>query len=79
MTGYMVRIPGQEIGNLGSEGKWAHSTESQLYPRPHQNCGQQLEGGDSLLLLCSGEIHPKYCVQLWGLQLKKDTGLLKQV
>ena len=36
-----------------------HSPESQLSPGLHQEkCGQQVEGGDSLPLLCSGETPP---------------------
>jgi len=34
----------------------AHSPESQSYPGMHQKkCGQQVKGGDSVLLLSSGE------------------------
>ncbi|PKU40826.1 sodium glucose cotransporter 1-like [Limosa lapponica baueri] len=37
----------------------AHSAESQPYPGlQHKKCGQQVEGGDSPSLLCSGEIPP---------------------
>ena len=37
----------------------AHSPESQLYLGLHQKkCGQQVEGGDSALLLHSGETPP---------------------
>ena len=33
-----------------------HSPEGQPYPGLHQKqCGQQVEGGDSVPLLCSGE------------------------
>ena len=36
-----------------------HSPEVQPYPGLHQkNCGQQVEGGDSAPLLCSGETPP---------------------
>jgi len=35
------------------------SPEGQLYPGLHQEkCGQQVEGRDSALLLCSGETSP---------------------
>ena len=38
----------------------AHSPESQLYPGLHQKQrGQQVEGGDSAPLLCSGETSPR--------------------
>jgi len=38
---------------------WARSPEGQLYPGLHQeNCGQQIEGGDSAPLLRSGETPP---------------------
>jgi len=37
----------------------ACSPEGHLYPGLHQKpCGQQIEGGDSALLLCSGETPP---------------------
>ena len=37
----------------------AHSPESQPYPGLHQkNCGEEVKGGDSAPLLCSGEIPP---------------------
>jgi len=36
------------------------SPEGQLYPGLHQKkCGQQVEGGDSAPLLCSGENPPR--------------------
>ncbi|KAJ7399569.1 hypothetical protein BTVI_114013 [Pitangus sulphuratus] len=50
------------------------SPESQTGLNPKQ-CGQQVEGGDSARLLCSGEL----CIQLWGPQYRKDIELLKQV
>jgi len=38
---------------------WAHSPEGELYLGLHQKqCGQQVEGGDSAPLLCSGETPP---------------------
>jgi len=38
----------------------SHSPESQLYPGLHQKQGgQQVEGSDSALLLCSGETPPE--------------------
>jgi len=37
----------------------ARSPEGQPYPRLHQKkCGQQVKGGDSAPLLCSGETSP---------------------
>jgi len=53
---------------LGGAGWWetqhdpsvcTHSPEGQLYPGLHQEkCGQEVEGGDSAPLLCSGETPP---------------------
>ena len=41
--------------------------------------GQQVQGGDSLLLLRSGETPLEHCVQLWGPQHRKDMVLLEWV
>jgi len=58
----------------------ACSPEGQLYPGLHpQQHGQQMEGGDSASLLCSGETPPGVLVQLWSPQHKKDMDLLEQV
>ena len=57
-----------------------HSPEGQPHPGLHpQQRGQQVEGGDSTPLLCSGEIHLQFCVHLWNPQNKKDMELLEQV
>jgi len=38
---------------------YAHGPECQLYPGLQQEkCSQQVEGGDSAFLLCSGETPP---------------------
>jgi len=65
----------------------ACSPEGQPYPGLHQKKrGQQVKGGDSASLLCSGEtspgvLHPALepCVQLWSPQHRKDMDLLEQV
>jgi len=42
--------------------------------------GQQIEGGDSASLVCSGKTAPGvYHVQLWSPQHKKDMDLLERV
>jgi len=57
----------------------AHSPEGQLYPGLDQeNHGQQVEGGDSVPLLHSGETMES-CVQFWSPQHKKDMDLLEWV
>jgi len=63
------------------------SPESQLYPGLHQEkLGQQVEGGHSAPLLCSGETPPgvlcpalEHCVQLWSPLHDKDMDVLDRV
>ena len=56
------------------------SPESQVYPGLHpEQCGQQVQGGDSAPLLRSGETPLEHCVQLWGPQHETDTDLLERV
>ncbi|KAK4827726.1 LOW QUALITY PROTEIN: hypothetical protein QYF61_021026 [Mycteria americana] len=56
------------------------SPESQPYPGLHQKrCGQQVEGGDSAPLLCSGDTSPAVLHPAWSPQHKKDMELLERV
>jgi len=63
----------------------ACSLESQTYPGVHQkDYDQQVEGGDSVPLLYSGEtspgvLHPLWGLQFWGSQREKDIDLLEWV
>lgn len=79
VTGYVVRIPGQEIGSLGSEDKWAHSTEGCILGCIKRCVASSSREGILPRFSALVRLHPEYCIQLWGLQLKKDTDLLKQV
>lgn len=55
------------------------SPESQPCPEVHQKqCGQEVEGGDSVPLLCSSETSPEVLCPLWGPQ-HKDVVLLEEV
>lgn len=44
----------------------------------HKKRGQQVEGGDSVALLCFCETPPECCVQLWGSHSKKNVDLLER-
>jgi len=51
-----------------------------VYPGFHQKKhSQQVKGGDSAPLLCSGETHLESCVQLWSPQHRTDLEVLEQV
>lgn len=44
----------------------------------HKKRGQQVEGGDSVALLCFCETPPECCVQLWGSHSNKNVDLLER-
>ncbi|KAK4831333.1 hypothetical protein QYF61_016822 [Mycteria americana] len=87
---YQYRLGIKDKGEgFGDAGGWktghdpemcARSPESQPYPGLHpEQRGQQGEGGDSALLLRSGETPLQCCVQLGGPQHRKDMELLERV
>jgi len=59
----------------------ARSPGSQPHPGLHQEkCGQQVKGGDSAPLLCSGETSVvESFIQLWSPQHRKNMDLLEWV
>jgi len=59
---------------------YARSPEGQPYAGLHQeDHGQQVEGGDSAPLLCSGETPPGVLCPVWSPQHRTDLVLLERV